>query len=204
MAEEENFENFLKRWSRRKLETRQEPQSEPRAGTAATAADSSIAQPATGVPPAVATATAVAPPAAASGQQPELPSVDSLKGLASDYKEFLNPGVDENLRRSALKKLFDDPHFKVMDGLDVYIDDYSKPDPIPEAMLKTLAHAKHLLFPEECERQAQAEARERAAESPAQASALPPAESQASPDPGPVTEAAPRVPAEPSPEEAKR
>ena len=30
-----------------------------------------------------------------------------------------------------MKKLFADPHYNVMDGLDVYIDDYSKPDPIP-------------------------------------------------------------------------
>jgi hypothetical protein len=37
----------------------------------------------------------------------------------------------------------------VMDGLDTYIDDYSKPDPIPDAMLRTLAHAKRLLFDEE-------------------------------------------------------
>src|SRR5204863_6336498 len=79
----------------------------------------------------------------------ELPSVDSLKGLASEYKDFLRPGVDEKLRQAALKKLFRDPHFNAMDGLDVYIDDYSKPDPIPEAMLRTLVHAKGLLFDEE-------------------------------------------------------
>ena len=30
-----------------------------------------------------------------------------------------------------MKKLFSDPHFNVMDGLDTYIDDYGKPDPIP-------------------------------------------------------------------------
>jgi len=29
-----------------------------------------------------------------------------------------------------------------MDGLDVYIDDYSKPDPVPESMLKELL-ARH-------------------------------------------------------------
>ena len=36
-----------------------------------------------------------------------------------------------------------------MDGLDTYIDDYSKPDPIPEEMLKSLKQANRLLFPEE-------------------------------------------------------
>ncbi len=81
--------------------------------------------------------------------KPELPPVDSLQGLASEYQDFLRPGVDEKLRQSALKKLFHDPHFNAMDGLDTYIDDYSKPDPIPEAMLRTLEHAKGLLFDEE-------------------------------------------------------
>ena len=43
------------------------------------------------------------------------------------------PGVDASVKNAALKKLFADPHFNVMDGLDTYIDDYGKPDPIPEA-----------------------------------------------------------------------
>jgi hypothetical protein len=124
-------EQFLARWSRRKLKA-DETAPEPKAGVAAAA-------------PAAAP-TGTAPPTAA-----PLPSVDTLQGLASDYKDFLRPQVDENLRRAALKKLFQDPHFNVMDGLDTYIDDYSKPDPIPEAMLRTLEHAKGLLFPEEKE-----------------------------------------------------
>ena len=42
---------------------------------------------------------------------------------------------------AALKKLFSDPHFNVMDGLDTYIDDYGKPDPIPPSMLR--AHSQN-------------------------------------------------------------
>jgi hypothetical protein len=124
----EDKERFLSRWSRRKLDVAKE------------AAAPKPAPP----PPA---APAVAPGAA----KPELPSVDTLKGLASEYKEFLRPEVDETLRQAALKKLFRDPHFNVMDGLDTYIDDYSKPDPIPDAMLRTLSHAKGLLFDEKKE-----------------------------------------------------
>jgi hypothetical protein len=47
-----------------------------------------------------------------------------------------------------------------MDGLDVYIDDYSKPDPLPYAMARQLASAKFLgLFDkEEAEEAAQAAA----------------------------------------------
>ena len=31
-----------------------------------------------------------------------------------------------------------------MDGLDIYIDDYSKPDPIPESMLRNMVSAQFL------------------------------------------------------------
>jgi len=119
-------EPFLSRWSRRKLDSATgKPAPKPAAPAAATTTGSQAAVPA---------------------PKPELPPVDSLQGLASEYQDFLRPEVDEKLRQSALKKLFHDPHFNVMDGLDTYIDDYSKPDPIPEAMLRTLEHAKGLLF----------------------------------------------------------
>ena len=37
-----------------------------------------------------------------------------------------------------------------MDGLDTYIDDYSKPDPMPAAMLRQMAQSKFLgLFDDE-------------------------------------------------------
>ena len=29
-----------------------------------------------------------------------------------------------------MKKLFADPHFNVMDGLDIYVGDYTQPDPL--------------------------------------------------------------------------
>ena len=131
--------NFLRRWSRRKAEARKvedkpaetKPSPDPLPSYAAPAA------------PSAGTVEAQAPR--------ELPPVESLRGLASDYKEFLRPGVDPKLQQAALKKLFHDPHFNVMDGLDTYIDDYSKPDPIPDEMLKRLKQASRLIFPEEAE-----------------------------------------------------
>lgn len=70
-------------------------------------------------------------------EPPVLPPVESLTA-ESDFSAFLHPKVEEKLRRAALKKLFSNPHFNVMDGLDVYIDDYGKPDPIPPEMLERL------------------------------------------------------------------
>lgn len=77
------------------------------------------------------------------------PTLDDVAQLTSDsdFKPFVARGVDENVRRSAMKKLFADPHFNVMDGLDIYIDDYTKPDPIPPEMLLALNHAQALLNP---------------------------------------------------------
>ena len=76
----------------------------------------------------------------------ELPPVESLT-FDSDFSAYLRANIDESLKRAALKKLLHDPRFNVMDGLDVYIDDYTKNDPIPEEMLKTLEHARSTLFP---------------------------------------------------------
>ncbi|MGB7989267.1 MAG: DUF3306 domain-containing protein [Candidatus Methylophosphatis roskildensis] len=78
----------------------------------------------------------------------ELPSVDSL-GFDSDFTGFLRAKVDEKLRQAALKKLFHSPQFNVMDGLDVYIDDYNTFEPIPSEMLRELNHARDLLFGDE-------------------------------------------------------
>ncbi len=70
----------------------------------------------------------------------------------SDFKPFMAGGVSPEVRNAAMKKLFADPHFNVMDGLDTYIDDYSKFDPIPESMLRQMASAKFLkLFGDEDE-----------------------------------------------------
>lgn len=76
---------------------------------------------------------------------PELPPLESLN-FDSDFGAFMHAKVDAGIRRAALKTLFRDPRFNVMDGLDVYIDDYSKEDPIPAAMLAGLQHARHALF----------------------------------------------------------
>lgn len=112
---EEN-EKFLSRWSRLKQQTRETPAS-----------------------PAPAT-----PNPSATEASPELPPVEEL-GMDSDFRGFFHPKVSENLRRTALKKLFSDPHFNVMDGLDTYIDDYSKPDPLPAAMLAQLKQAQKII-----------------------------------------------------------
>lgn len=78
-----------------------------------------------------------------------LPTLDDVQQLThdSDYSPFIARGVDEAVKRSAMKKLFSDPRFNIMDGLDTYIGDYHTFDPIPPDMLAALHHAKTLLDP---------------------------------------------------------
>lgn len=118
---EHDNEGFLGRWSRVKSEAREN---------------------ALGTPPS-------APPVESRPEvdpaepPPELPALDQLT-FESDFRDFFHPKVDEDVRRQALRKLFSDPHFNVMDGLDVYIDDYSKSEPIPAAMLAGLRQAQRI------------------------------------------------------------
>lgn len=111
-------DNFLSRWSRRKhaVARGEAPEPAPETRPVAPAAPAAADVPKAEVP---------------------LPRVESLT-TESDFAPFMQKEVDPMLRRQALKTLFRDPRFNVMDGLDVYIDDYSKPDPIPAEWLGKL------------------------------------------------------------------
>ncbi len=124
----------LKRWSRVKREAARAE----RPAVASPAAEAS----AVAAPPA-ATATVASAPAT---EPAPLPSVESLT-FDSDFTAFLRPQVDEGVKREALKKLFSDPRFNVMDGLDVYIDDYTKPDLLAPDIARALADACSILEP---------------------------------------------------------
>lgn len=118
-------ESFFSRWSRRKTEARQEDQ-KPADAQNARAAQPPAEKPAT-------------PP-------PTLQDVDKLTH-SSDFSPFVARQVDEIIRRAAMKKLFTDPHFNIMDGLDVYIEDYNKFEPLTPEALAELNHAEALLNP---------------------------------------------------------
>jgi len=76
---------------------------------------------------------------------PALPPLDSLT-FESDFKAFMHAKVEESVKRAALKKLFSDPRFNVIDQMDIDIDDYSKLEVIPQEMLEKLEHARTTLF----------------------------------------------------------
>jgi len=161
MAEAEQEAGFLSRWSRRKAQARtgnELPEPE--------APDPNLpAVPLPEVPPpsdpisetsapASECLPEVTPTAASEATAEPLPTLADVAKLTSesDFRRFLAPNVETGVKNAALKKLFADPRFNVMDGLDVYIDDYSVPSPLPQHMLLKMAQAKFLgLVKEEAE-----------------------------------------------------
>ena len=129
---EERFS--LRRWSRRKLAAAQAPDAVP-------------AMPST---PAAAAVAPLAASESSAAATPVLPPVESLS-FESDFKPFFGPKVDESLKRAALKQLFRDPRFNIMDGLDTYIDDYTRADPIPADMLRQLVQTRYIFDPPKTE-----------------------------------------------------
>lgn len=129
-------DRFLERWSRRKQDARAgrplaEPPQPPPADPAPVAAQTDTAQAQQAAAPAV--------PA------PTLADAQALDP-GCDFKPFVARGVAPEVRNLAMKKLFADPHFNLMDGLDIYIDDYSRPDPLPAGLLRKMVSAQTLGF----------------------------------------------------------
>ena len=146
-------EGFFSRWSQRKVQVRQgEAPPEP--------VHAAVPAPAPAQPPAPATAAPVPAPAEPALPPPTLDEVARLPEGA-EVARFVARGVDPSVKNAALKKLFADPHFNQMDGLDIYIDDYSIADPIPPSMMEKLKHAREWLgepdAPAETETQAPAD-----------------------------------------------
>jgi Protein of unknown function (DUF3306) len=132
-------DHFFSRWSRRKQEAAQglplqeAKQTEAQVTTTRAQAEPVAAQLATAAP---------VPPVPAE----PLPTLEDAQALApgSELGAFMRQGVPAEVRNLAVKKLFADPHFNVMDGLDIYIGDYNTPDPLPAGMLQKMASAQFM------------------------------------------------------------
>jgi hypothetical protein len=158
---------FLSRWARRKALARQGVAAEEPALMAAVTSPA-VALPAGGqatvltAPVAGASvktesrqatdAPAAEPHALAGEPVPPGPTLEDAQALTteSDFSRFVRPDVSSEVKNAALKTLFTDPHFNVMDGLDIYIDDYNKFEPITPSMLRMMTQSKALnLFDDE-------------------------------------------------------
>lgn len=128
----------LRRWSQRKFAVAREK-------SAPVTAANPVAAPTTAPAPAPAS-VGIAQPVPAPTSSTSLPPVESLT-IDSDFTPFFQPKVGEALKRQALKQLFRDPQFNVMDGLDVYVGDYSLPDPISPDIVKQMVQGRYIFDP---------------------------------------------------------
>jgi len=169
-------DGFLQRWARRKARAGRglaEPEAVAVAAQVA-AQPPPLAEPVPDALPATLDPATAPRTPAEPVEAPPPPTMEDVARLtrSSDYSRFVGAGVDRDVSNAAMRKLFRDPAFNVMDGLDTYIDDYGKPDPIPESMLRQLNQSKLLrLF----------ESEEDAAEKPAAAAAVASPDGVASP-----------------------
>lgn len=124
-------ERFLHRWARLKSEGRAQalPPEDRLAGNAGRSDD------------------AVPDESVATPVQKALPTLEDAAHLTpdSDYSAYVAPGVDKAVRRVALKKLFADPHFNLLDDLNIYMGDYNRASPVSAAMLAALQQAQGFL-----------------------------------------------------------
>lgn len=140
-------EGFFNRWSERKRKASLDQSLPPEPLPAATPA---APQPQPGATDPAQSAT-------------PMPTLEQAQCLTpeSDFSAFAARGVAPEVRNLAMKKLFGDPRFNVMDGMDVYIDDYSNlQPPTPEQMRSLVAAQTMQLFeapvPQQSARTAQA------------------------------------------------
>ena len=132
-------DGFLRRWSRLKASGGETAEAQVRQAPPAPA-------PAPVAPAGPVSASAPATAQTLASDQP-LPTLEDAARLTpdADFSSFVAKDVDKSVQRLALKKLFADPHFHVMDGLDMYMDDYNVPSPVSAAMLAALDHARSAL-----------------------------------------------------------
>lgn len=153
MAEIMSEDSFFSRWSRRKAQVREgltpdEPA--PATTSAASPADTGPVLPQAAVAPPV---IGDAPGQAADQAEPPAPppTLEDVARLTteSDFRPFVARHVPSEVRNAAVKKLFTDPHFNVMDGLDIYIDDYTKPSPLSATQMAKMVGAQFLKLVDE-------------------------------------------------------
>ena len=124
-------DRFLSRWTRRKAGLESDKTKE------IVADDQQLVEP-------VLVKTSTATEAVPEKPVANMDDVEQIDSKAPDFSAFMQSNVDPAVQQAALKKMFTDPHFNIMDGLDIYIGDYSKPDPIPLEMLKRMNQSSML------------------------------------------------------------
>lgn len=129
-ASDDTEDGFLSRWSRRKSRARQ-PES-PAPEESLDRARGRGPNP----PEAVADERREAEPVKTDEDMPDLDSISE----STDMSDFFSPGVSEDLRNLALRRLFHTAKFNVTDGLDDYAEDFRNFAPLGDIVTSDMRH----------------------------------------------------------------
>jgi hypothetical protein len=80
----------------------------------------------------------------------------------SDFSKFMSPGVSDELRNLALRKMFQAPSFNIRDGLDEYDEDYTSFEKLGDIVTADMRHQMEMMEME-ARRKLEAEEKEVAA-----------------------------------------
>jgi hypothetical protein len=123
-------ESGLSRWARRKQEARETPEALAVVSDLP-AAESEAMQ---DLP-----LTDEIPEEPAALTDADMPDIGTL-GEDSDFTGFMSPGVSDELRNLALRKLFHAPVFNIRDGLDEYDEDYTSFEKLGDIVTCDMKH----------------------------------------------------------------
>ena len=124
-------ESALSRWSRRKLEARQQQADPQRPPSAAMPEESPVS-----AEHAAELAVEAEKPPLTDADMPDIDSLDEN----SDFSQFMSTGVSDKLRNLALRKLFHAPAFNIRDGLDEYDDDFTSFEKLGDIVTSDMKH----------------------------------------------------------------
>ena len=127
-------ESRLSRWSRRKQQTAEEIQKE----------DVALELTEQGRPENEIQAPLNEDQQQSEAQEPVLSDADMepVEELTenSDFSKFMSPGVSDELRNLALRKMFQAPSFNIRDGLDEYDEDYTSFEKLGDIVTADMRH----------------------------------------------------------------
>lgn len=144
-------EPFLSRWARLKRESNETSPDE----SAQPAAPSPEQPGAKAETVDTGTAETVAGAGTEEDAPPELPPLDSLTE-ESDFGAFMHSSVDPALRRQALRKMFRNPKYAVLDPLDPYRADYAAFTALGDTITSDMKFHAERLLRQELEKAAEA------------------------------------------------
>ena len=132
LANDDTEQSFLRRWSRRKARAKEPAETGPprEASRPADQDQEPVEDPGRAAEPG---------PQERVKTDADMPDLDSIDG-ATNMSDFFSPGVSEELRNQALRRLFRLPKFNVVDGLDDYADNYRNFAPLGDVVTADMRH----------------------------------------------------------------